>query len=1150
MVGGVKLTCKDTFLSKEEFQQLLYIAVTGLSGTEVVTAAERMMMPHPAVLKPVPCWTGKQVVSSLLKHMCREPLPPLNLDAKARTPGNLFGAEHAENEVLFRHNELLRGVIDKNAIGNAALGIVHTVYELYGAELAGRLLSAFGRLFTFYLQDAGQTCGIGDLTLKKGVDVKRTELLKKVALDAENGLKSFLEGNNENEIATGSNISEFSEEELKKNASMSSDYYNNNLIDRRLAKVKMDGTMQSVINKSASDVIKACLPLGLEQSFLKNNFSMMVSTGAKGSAVNQSQISCFLGQQALEGQRVPVMISGKTLPSFRAYDMSARAGGFVRDRFLTGVKPQEYYFHCMAGREGLVDTAVKTSRSGYLQRCLVKHLEELKVNYDNTVRDSVGNIVQFLYGEDGLDPLQAGVLGGKQDHMLFLARNNQAFVHKYSIHSGFFSQGLEMDSAMNHSNSMKRARQVCDKSKLKADKPFALSVGDIILARKKHNDLLPWSRGNLVPRWFSAEILKERHADKEESKKSQKKIPSYDLRYIDDGVTVKKVPLFVSHTSRVCLNGNNAIRSGGGPAEEKTELPIFLMKPGLPDPAMSRLRLDTSVGACSEATQLALEKYVAKNPDEAITPQSTTTTIASEALELLLWVKYLRSMVNPGEAVGCIAAQSVGEPSTQMTLNTFHLAGHGGANVTLGIPRLREVIMTASKALKTPTMLLPLQPKKSMSDAKSLANRLSRLSLSELLHHEGGVVVGESVQRSVEGGRWERRYRIRLQFEDLKRIKSCFNVSFDNILLAVKKVFTSKLAYIIKLEQRRAGQKYTGKNDALRQFQGNSTSVKEKEDDQNDGDDDEAGSSRQKGKKSGSVYERMIDNEDDEDDDEDQEVNDPNDDMGNIKLGGQKEIDGYDDVEEEEDDGREAKADVPIAVIEDEEQINSPTPSKQTKKKLTFAETDSNKLEASTISFDEKAGWIELVLSFTANARRLLMAQIAEAAAKSTTVRATKDISNAYAVNQDDAGVAVQTEGVNFEAIWSLSENLIRMNEIKSNDIWRILQTYGVEAARLSIVNEITGVFGVYGINVNPRHLSLIADFMTRNGTYTAMNRIGMSDCSSPFLQMSFETTCTFLTKAAQEGLMDNLQSPSASVVLGNVPKIGTGCFDVLVPLH
>jgi DNA-directed RNA polymerase I subunit RPA1 len=119
--------------------------------------------------------------------------------------------------------------------------------------------------------------------------------------------------------------------------------------DRVKGKILLDGAMQTVINKSASKVIKYCLPDGLERPFMKNNFTLMVSTGAKGSGVNQSQITCFLGQQALEGQRVPVMISGKTLPSFRPYDASPRAGGFVRDRFLTGVKPQEYYFHCMAG---------------------------------------------------------------------------------------------------------------------------------------------------------------------------------------------------------------------------------------------------------------------------------------------------------------------------------------------------------------------------------------------------------------------------------------------------------------------------------------------------------------------------------------------------------------------------------------------------------------------------------------------------------------------------------------------------------------------------------------------------------------------------------------------------------------------------------
>lgn len=97
------------------------------------------------------------------------------------------------------------------------------------------------------------------------------------------------------------------------------------------------------------------------------------------------------------------MVSGKTLPCFKPFETSVRAGGYVVNRFLTGIRPQEYYFHTMAGREGLIDTAVKTSRSGYLQRCIIKGMEGLKVEYDTSVRDSDGSMVQFLYGEDGLD---------------------------------------------------------------------------------------------------------------------------------------------------------------------------------------------------------------------------------------------------------------------------------------------------------------------------------------------------------------------------------------------------------------------------------------------------------------------------------------------------------------------------------------------------------------------------------------------------------------------------------------------------------------------------------------------------------------------------------------------------------------------------
>ena len=134
---------------------------------------------------------------------------------------------------------------------------------------------------------------------------------------------------------------------------------------------------------------------------------MMIQTGAKGGSVNAIQISALLGQIELEGRRIPLMMSGRTLPSFQPYETHPRAGGFVTGRFLTGIRPQEFFFHCMAGREGLIDTAVKTSRSGYLQRCLIKHLEGLVVNYDLTVRDSEGSVVQWMYGEDGLDVVRS-----------------------------------------------------------------------------------------------------------------------------------------------------------------------------------------------------------------------------------------------------------------------------------------------------------------------------------------------------------------------------------------------------------------------------------------------------------------------------------------------------------------------------------------------------------------------------------------------------------------------------------------------------------------------------------------------------------------------------------------------------------------------
>ena len=119
---------------------------------------------------------------------------------------------------------------------------------------------------------------------------------------------------------------------------------------------------------------------------------------------------------------MPRMQNGKTLPCFMPFDPNPRASGYVSDRFISGLRPQDFFFHCMAGREGLIDTAVKTSRSGYLQRCLIKQLESLMVSYDMTVRDNDGSIVQFMYGDDGVDVMETKFL----DKFKFLERNYSA----------------------------------------------------------------------------------------------------------------------------------------------------------------------------------------------------------------------------------------------------------------------------------------------------------------------------------------------------------------------------------------------------------------------------------------------------------------------------------------------------------------------------------------------------------------------------------------------------------------------------------------------------------------------------------------------------------------------------------------------------
>jgi DNA-directed RNA polymerase I subunit RPA1 len=202
-----------------------------------------------------------------------------------------------------------------------------------------------------------------------------------------------------------------------------------------------------------------------------------------------------------------------------------------------------------------------------------------------------------------------------------------------------------------------------------------------------------------------------------------------------------------------------------------------------------------------------------------------------------------------------------------------------------------------------------------------------------------------------------------------------------------------------------------------------------------------------------------------------------------------------------------------------------------------------------SVKVDRKARTCELTLSLRLGAPRLLMLEIAEKAASDAIVRSVQGIDKTYVIgkepSEDPGGkspLMVQTDGVNFSAAWA-NDDLVDCKNLKTNDVYAILTTFGVEAARQTLVAEVRGVFGVYGIGVDSRHLSLIGDFMMQQGDYRPCSRAGMETSTSPFLKMSFETAAAFLVDATLKGSEDTLESPSARIVLGRVVEMGTGAF-------
>lgn len=359
------LSRKDKFFDRKSFTYACEMMLEG-SG--------HLDLPPPAILKPVALWTGKQLFSILIRPNKQSPVK-VNLDAKCREykPQAGRAPDMCPNDgwLVIRNSEVMCGLMDKSTVGSGKKdSIFYIILRDYGPEAAAGAMNRLARLCARALTNHGFSIGVGDVFPINNLTENKDKLVEDAYKKCDELIATYKAGKLEK--APGCN----QEQTLE------------NMISGLLSKVRSEAGDRCV------------------DSLSRNNAPLtMAKSGSKGSAINVAQMTACVGQQIIGGSRVADGFQDRTLPHFHKNARQPASKGFVRNSFYTGLVPSEFLFHAISGREGLVDTAVKTAETGYMSRRLMKSLEDLSTNYDETVRTSSGGIVQFQFGADNLDPV-------------------------------------------------------------------------------------------------------------------------------------------------------------------------------------------------------------------------------------------------------------------------------------------------------------------------------------------------------------------------------------------------------------------------------------------------------------------------------------------------------------------------------------------------------------------------------------------------------------------------------------------------------------------------------------------------------------------------------------------------------------------------
>src|SRR5713226_3412766 len=348
ITGAYLLTKDDTTLTPEYFANLAMIG--GYEGT----------FPEPAIKnRNGQFYTGKQLFSLFM---------PKDFNYVITSKWSK-GTKGPTKDVVIKNGQLISGVIDKASIGaEEPDSVLHRITKDYGYDEAKKFLNSILIMLKQFITHYGFSYGYSDLELS----TKTKE--------------NILGGIQETYDKVYDLISQAKKGTLQLSRGLSADEALEAYIVNELSKAR--DRAGSTADKSFDET---------------NSGRIMATTGARGSSLNIGQMAGALGQQSIRGRRIHKGYSNRALPHFKENDTNPDAKGFVKSNYREGLSTLEFFFHAMGGREGLVDTAVRTQQSGYMQRRLINALERLKLEYDGTVRDPHGHIIQFLYGEDGID---------------------------------------------------------------------------------------------------------------------------------------------------------------------------------------------------------------------------------------------------------------------------------------------------------------------------------------------------------------------------------------------------------------------------------------------------------------------------------------------------------------------------------------------------------------------------------------------------------------------------------------------------------------------------------------------------------------------------------------------------------------------------